>query len=432
MQPTPKINRRLVKRTVGFVIGILVLAYGFYWLVSKHGDPDQLYAPSPTFGDIAAVEAKGDGAQAVIIHPDGKIIAAPDYKAGAYDQNVTWRADGGRLFFESDRENAEPHLYRWNTEKGILERRTTDKRPKGFLSFTVPGDKQAASEAGPTALMISGGTILQIDANSGETKQLLPPYNKNSSQGSASSEEGGQNGMAAYATYGNSFVKALWTKDRHYIIAVLNRESGDQSLIIQDMTQPKAPPIPIAQAKHIGVDVGQVSGVVVYSLLGAEIPDWIPEDQKNKFKTNGKIVPPYAHELCMFMIDDKKGGVIAASKNDAVAFGDPVISPDETLIALPIGPYVSGALKPVQIIAIPPKENGSSSAIRIAPGDFSRLSWAPDGSKIVALMKAANGSKDVVTVDPVANGQVDNLTQGQGSFLEAVISPQAKASTAGS
>jgi hypothetical protein len=430
MQATPKINRRLVKRTITFAVIILALAYGFYWLLSKHGDPDLIYAPAPTFGDIAAIQTKGDGAQAVIVHANGNIDPSPDYKTGSYDQNVTWRADGGRLFFESDREKGEPHLYRWNTEKGILERRTTDKRPKGFLTFTVPGDSQAA-EASPTALMISGGTILQIDANTGETKQLLPPYNKNSSQSATSSEEGGQNGMAAFATYGNSFVKALWSKDKRYIIAVLNREAGDQSLIVQDMTQPKAPPIPLAQAKHIGLDVGQQSSVVIYSLLGAEIPDWLPDDQKDKFKVNGKITPPVAHELCMFDIDSKKANIIVANKDDRVAFGDPAISPDEKFVALTIGPYTGGNIKAVQLMLFPPTFEGAKQAVRVAPGDFSHLSWAPDSSKIVALMKAAGASQDVVVVDPVAGAQVENLTKGQGSFIEAVISPQAKAASGG-
>ncbi|HEY3781607.1 MAG TPA: hypothetical protein VGL56_11015 [Fimbriimonadaceae bacterium] len=443
MQPTAQINRRLVKRTIIFVVILLAAAYGFYWLLSKRGDPDLLYGPSPSYGDIAAIQTKGDGAQAVIIHSDGKITVSPDYKTGSYDQNVTWRADGGRLFFESDRENNEPHLYRWNTEKGLIERRTTDKRPKGFLSFTVPGDKGAADEANPTALMISGGTILQVDANTGDTKQLLPPYNKNSSQSSTSSEEGGQNGMASFATYGNSFVKALWSKDKHYIIAVLSREAGDQALIIQDMTMQNGqlpPPVPLAQARHIGIDIGQQTGVLIYSLLGAEIPDWYPDEQRNKFKRNGKIVPPIAHDICIFDVnrfatngkmDTQTSGVVVASKDDKIAFGDPAMSPDEKLIAVPVGNYVGGSFRPLLLMTFPPKNNAAEAGVRIAPGDFTHLSWAPDGSVIAALMKAQDGSHDVVTVPPTANSQVNNLTAGEGDFLEAEISPEAKPPTGG-
>ncbi len=117
----------------------------------------------------------------VLIKPDGTLIPADDeggnsdskFEDGSTDSNPTWSSNGGRLYFESDRYKQQPHLFRWNPDRQTVDRRTFDTRPKGFISFATPGVDKTGKES--TGLMISGGTVVEINASSGQQTQLLPP-----------------------------------------------------------------------------------------------------------------------------------------------------------------------------------------------------------------------------------------------------------------
>jgi hypothetical protein len=433
--PTAKINRKLVQRTVVFLVIFAAIGYGAYWLLSKHSDPDLFVGPAGTVGDVAAIEtvpASGSvpvGYQAVVIKPDSSIVACPDYVPGAADSNLAWRPDGGRLFFESDRYQQEPHLYRWNPDTGLVERRTTDKRPKGVMSFASPGLEPKEGDA--NALMIAGGTVVTIDANTGETKQLLPP-NSSSTMPGGGGEAGAQSAMEKYSAFGTSFVKAMWSKDKHYIVAVMNRESGDQALIIQDMTNPKARPQGIVMGKYIGLDVAQSSGRIAFSVVGSEVPDWYTDDEKKPFIKNGKIVPPL-FSLCALMDLENQnptpgkpstsGPILRSPTGRTIAFGSPSISPDEKMVVMPVGVMGPNGFQCAELIGVPFAPNAGNAGFILAKGNFSGVTWTPDSSNVVAISYGP-GTSDVVEFEAKPNGATKNLTQGKGTFVEAAASPQ--------
>jgi hypothetical protein len=432
-----KINRKLMQRTAIFVAILAAVIYGAYWLLTKKDDPDSLFGPAKTVGDLAAVEAMSNGGyEVVIVKPDNTIINANDsenkpdtkFADGSDDENPTWRPDGGRVFFESDRYQQEPHLFRWDPDRNVVDRRSTDKRPKGFISFATPGVTSPADQA--KGLMISGGTVVELNAGTGAQIQLLPPAINNNATAEGS-ENGSQSAMELYATYGNSFAKAFWTKDKKAIVAVMNREGGDQALIIQDMTKPNTHPQGFLMGRHIGLDVGPVSGRIVFSVQGWEIPDWYTEEQKKPYIKNGKLVPPFWGLVEVLDLENKDfedptkttSGVMIQSAGPQEAFGDPAISPDESLVALPAGNMTSGDFKATGLIAMPPKPRAAAQAFAVAPGDFSHLSWMPDSSQIVAIFKSGNQS-DIATVEPKPNGLFKNVTQGRGIFTDVAASPQ--------
>ena len=423
MQPrTAKINRRHVQRAITLVAVLLVVTYGYFWLRSKHGDPDLLHAPANTVGEIAAIEVKGEGSQAVIIKPDGTIVGSPEYKDGTVDQYVTWRPDGGRIFFVSDREENLQHIFRWDPDTGTIERRTIDKRPKGFLNFDVPGE--SSKSATSDAVVISAGQVSAIDANSGESHQLLPPPDKDAASG-AGGENGSENPMEQYSQFGVSFVRAYYLKDKSYMVAVLNREDGGQAMIVQDMTQ-KSEPVGICQAQHIEVTVGQLTGQIAFAAEDMEIPDWYPDAIKEKFRKGNTIVWPFKHLLGI--ISDPKNPTklapILVSQDDKMTFGDPVFSPDESEIAFLVGGYQTGIFQHTGLISVPAHENASKAIRPISPGDFSHISWSPDGSKIIAIQAMPTGGHDIISIPDQSGAKATDITQGKGDFSEAVMSPQ--------
>src|SRR5258708_3864027 len=133
-----KINQRLAKRAVLFVVFLGVIAFGYWYLSQGNGDPDRFRPPFESASQIAAIQMVGDGSQAVLIGADGKITPSPDYKPGAQDHNITWRGDGGRVLFESDRYQQQPHVFRWNPDANAVDRISVDKRGKGKISFDSP------------------------------------------------------------------------------------------------------------------------------------------------------------------------------------------------------------------------------------------------------------------------------------------------------
>src|SRR5437588_11137150 len=327
-----KITQKHIRRSIIWVVVLAAIGYGFVWLLGHNRDPDPLLPPFHSVGDIAVVEVKGSGTQAEIIKPDGGLIESPDYNIGGSDHNITWRPDGNRLFFESDRYNQEPHVFRWNPDKQIVERRTIDRRAKGPLSFDAPG----LAKPSATALMTAGGTVVEINPNTGDTKQVLPPLKKDVP---ANAEEGGQESQiaATYQQLGNAFVRAVWGNDKKIAAAVMRRDNGSQSLVLIDITNPLAKPKLVALGEHIGLAVMK-NGAFVFTVLGYQLPDWDIELIKKNMK-NGKVVPPYRNLLGAVGSDGTlfpRGEVPNDGPQSNTSFGDPVISPDNSVIAISV------------------------------------------------------------------------------------------------
>ena len=112
-KPQPKISQRMLLR---FAIGLIVLAalfYGYQWWKDYTKDPD-LPLENDTAGMIAALQLGEEGNQVVVFTKEGELRKSPGYQPGKNDKELTWRPDGNRLFFTSDREETSFHVYRWN------------------------------------------------------------------------------------------------------------------------------------------------------------------------------------------------------------------------------------------------------------------------------------------------------------------------------
>ncbi len=179
-----------------------------------------------------------------------------------------------------------------------------------------------------------------------------------------------------YGAFGSSFVKAMWTKNKHFIVAVMNRDGGDQTMIVQDMTKAGSKPQGIVQGEHIGFDVTPDTGRIASSVEGSEVPDWFTDDEKAPLIKNGQVVPP-DYSLVEVLDPESKAadpttsGMMVAIPSDAtqkVVFGDPSISPDEKLVAIPVGTFGKNGFEGRELVAMPIKPAVGSEAFPVAAG----------------------------------------------------------------
>lgn len=413
-----KINRKLAQRAIALVVILAVVFSGVYWIITNMGGMD--FGTYNSVGQIAAIETVGDGSQAVIIKPDGTIVPSPDYKPGNVDHDIVWKPDGNRVFFDSDRYNEEPHVFRWNPGKDSVDRRTLDRREKGQISFVVPG----AVSPSRTGLLISGGMALELDPNTGNTKQVLPPSLKDAAGATAAKDEGGGGRSqieALYGAYGDSFVKALWTTSKRGVLASLSRDNG-QAAIYQDLSHPNGRVIPLVQGDHVDFDVNPKTGGYVLCVTGFQVPDW-DEKMKAALTKNGRIVPPFKHLVALFdPASPQTSAPLVDSNTDQNAFAQPRFSPDGQNLLILVGTYAKGQFEPNGIV-VSPVAAGLKGGGLLAKGDFQQASWEPNGSKILAVELTPDGKHSVVEID-VATHVTQNLTGGKGDFTEAVYSPQ--------
>jgi hypothetical protein len=423
---TAKITRKHVKRVIVWVVVLGAVAAGLIWMLNNRSKMADLGSYNSA-GDIAAIETQGDGARAVIIKANGTVVPSPEYREGATDRDITWKPDGNRLFFVSDRYRKneagsyEPHVFRWNPASNKVERRTIDSRGKGHLSFSVPGSATPSE----TCLMLAGGTVLELDPTSGESKQVLPPRKQNSTQASGRGEEGGKSQFEdTYQVLGTSFLSARWCKDKKYIAAIMRRENGAELLMVQDTSGSK-PPVPIAAADHISMDINPVSGMIIYTLVGFQFIDTDPKNLQ-QFIKNGKIVPPYRHVLGMFDPDTHQMTLIGTSNSDNVAFARPAVAPDGTTLAIIVGSYEQHNILPRELALVPAAANGGTTPQHLTPGFIEDASWDPAGEKLVFTRRQKDGNRAVVIINRDGSNATE-LTKSS-DFSEPAFSPQTGAS----
>jgi hypothetical protein len=412
-----KINQRLAKRGILFVVFLGVIAFGYWYLSQGNGDPDRFRAPYESAGQIAAIKSVDDGSQAVLIAADGKITPSPDYKAGSQDHNITWRGDGGRVIFESDRYQQQPHVFRWNPDADSIDRISIDKRGKGRLSFLAPGGTPSNS-----GLMIDGGMVVEINSVTGETAQKLPEKNKNAAQGG--DEEGAKSEMEGdFSKYGTSFADARWGKDKKFFYCVMQGEKG-QTLVIKDTTSTK-PLMPVIAGDHIDIDVSQKTGELVFAVQGLQIPDWDEKGQA-QYTHDGKITPPFTSVLESLNPETGDSTRIAMIKEDHPSFAMPRVSPDGGSILTAFGVYAKGQYTSAGIALMPNTESGADHPLKtMQVPTVSQLCWDPTGQQFLFIAKTSKTAADIFLSTPDFSTP-KNITQGKGNFIEAVFSPRIK------
>lgn len=421
----PKILHKMLVR---FVIGLFVLALlvaGYQYLKTRGQDID-LPIHADTAGDIAAIQYLDRGAMAVVFEPNGTKRECPGYGKDTTDRDITWRPDGNRLFFVSDREKKTFHIFRWNLANDRVERRSAGTKAK-FAPAFGGADSEDAND---TALVIAGGFVLETTISNGHTVQVLPPVPREM----AATDEGGVTGQfeALYARLGVSFRAAKWTPDKTHVAAVMRREDGTEMLIVQQIGMSKSDsgearasgPIPVCAGQRIEFDISPVGNKVFFSVLEFMFPD--PEKAPKEFIKNGRVIPPFRHALGYVDLSSSppKTKFIGVSKDDSIAFQKVSVSPDGSMLLVVSGAYDgSGSLTPSQLLVMPADDSGYASASLVIRGKVSEPSWAPDSEHIAFVRLAENRRHSIYSIRRDGSEE-KRITNDDGDYGSPRFSPQ--------
>ena len=367
-----------------------------------------------TAGMMAAIQYLPKGAQVVLIKPDGTVVPSPGYVDGETDREPTWRPDGNRLFFVSDREPGQVNLYRWNPGSNHIERRS---ETSGTYTNIIYSDPDATNGQ---PLVASSGKIVRFDAASGTTAPVLPPTAKavNSDEGNVSSME------AMYGDLGTSFRQAV-DFGHGLLIAVLRGERGD-TLILQNMNPNSAgqfsPPNAIVSGERIDLDYNRQTGNVVYTVQDFRFAD--PNNVPPQYVKNGKVITPFRHLLAMLSPSNPAQPIIiAASQSDQNAFAEPVFSPDGSTVVVSLGTYgIDGDLQRTGLLSMPARDGGGAAPIGVHKGAVYDVSFSSDGKTLAYVDRDVKGNGTIHLMN--ADGSDDKtFTQG-GNFGSPRFSPQ--------
>lgn len=417
----PKILRRMVIR---FSILALVLAgiiFGFMKFREVSQDID-LPANNETEGFIAAIQIKETGTQVVVIKPDGSILESPGWRDEVNDGEPSWRPDGNRLFFVSNREDNAQNVFRWNIDGNAINRRTVDSRSKSAPIWPAAnGDEPSRS-----GLVVTGKLVLEFNATEGSMRQILPPIQRELT--SSDPERGGPEVGSIYRKLQDnaSFKTAMLSPDRRFIYAIMRQES-DELLIVQDLFEDKAP-IPIAMAQQLEIDVHPTSGAVVYCALDFRLVD--PASAPAEFiQDDGSIKLPFRHVLAYYdptkPPEEAQKLIITSLENDS-AFRWPKCSPDGELIALQAGQFGGpGRFDSKGILRVPIKEAAGNEVRKIYEGPAMEHAWTPESRGLVFVQTVSATDRAIFRMNLDGTG-LQNLTEGKGRFAFPSVSPKTK------
>ncbi len=421
----PKVSQRLVVRTLVLMFVLAIVLGVYQWAQQQKGDFD--LAPSDTAGMIAAIEYKDEGQQVVAFKPDGTKIENSGWEAGVIDRDLVWQPDGNRLFFVSDRAKVPGsnvkafNIVRWDAARASApSQRTVGTRGRSNPNFAdQPGD-----EENRTALIASGGFVLEFDSKDRATRQVLPPLGN---EVSVSEEEGaGSSGQfgGLYGQLGSSFRLAKWAGGKRYIAAIMRSEEGEV-LVIQDTELTDkgqiSPPRPVMAGEKIEISIDPKSGKVVFSVTNFR---WLSPDQiPPQFKQGNKITIPFKHAICIATPGEPSFEVIAASNDDTACFGAPAVSPSGDRVALTVGSYADGNLSPREMTLMPVSSGGVRAAAKLVDGEVFEPSWHPNGQSL-AFIRRKDSNRTVFAIN--VDGSGERQVSGDGEFAFPRFSPQSK------
>jgi dipeptidyl aminopeptidase/acylaminoacyl peptidase len=422
----PKMQQTIGLRAALALFAVAALLYGMYRLRDWGGDPGDGGPHVDTAGWIAAVKQVDDGNQMVVIKPDGQIVESAKYTPGKNDHDPAWQPDGQRLLFSSNRDIDENalHIYRWNLSTNGIDERSRGRIAQEHPTYQVDGTVQPPY----SALIISGGVVVQFDPKEERKSQLLPIETSTPTQSDEGAGMGTQFGPE-YERLGISFREAQWCKGGEFIAGIMRREGGGETLVIQSVTegQGMADTLPhgLVAGDHLDMSIDPKTGNIICAVQGFQFID--PSHVPSEFVKNGRAVKPYAEALIDFDPDNPKNTqIIDASPTPGQAFAQPAVSPDGSRVVFNAGSIASGAFTSAGLATEPLAADGRAGLAWLEKMGIATPSWSPDGRHIVFISIAKN---DVCTIGPDGANRKD-LTNGSGIFSTPVYSPMT--STAGS
>jgi dipeptidyl aminopeptidase/acylaminoacyl peptidase len=419
----PKILQKRLMRTA---IAVILLAglYSAWRYLPEYLNNDN--AVADTKGKIIALRTDDKGTRAVLIDAkSGEVKESPDWVEGADDRDVVWRPDGQRAYVvrilpEKPGEKLTPNyqIYRWNTQSGEFQVRTTGTRTLSTPRFfSWDKDDRLA-----TALVIAGGKVLKFDPNQAEstTQVVLPPRSKDDA--ALSDPEG--NGRSSeideqYGSFGQSFRDARYLFGREAVVAVLKAEAGE-ALIFQRLvgTPDERRPKLIAFGEHIDLDVSPVAPVVVYSVTNFRWRD--PKDAPPEFIKNGKLTRPYAHCLGLLDVGSGKSGLLDKSDGNERCFAAPRIDPTGQALVCLTGKYNGPGDVQLNEMEVMGLAGGNQ---KLMQGTFRDVSWHPGGKKLIYAKKTEEGKFALFQLAQDSTGET-RLTKDNADYSQPAFSPQ--------
>jgi hypothetical protein len=257
-----------------------------------------------------------------------------------------------------------------------------------------------------SGLVTVRGTVQEFFPKTAKSTTVMPPSGK--AQMAVTDEASGAVGGAGsnmelmYSRYGVSFRVAKWFGNRQFIAAVMRREDGGESLIVQDLTpddkgNQRAPQL-LFIAEKINLQVDPSGGALVFSLVNTyPMPDEKGNLQKLPFR-NG-----------LFILDPTKA--------DAERMGPLFFAPTEELAVASFAVSPDGLTCPLKI-------GGGQSMTPILAGAVADPCFSPKGDKIAFVKR--EGTKRSIFVAKVDGSDQRNLTGDKGDFANPVFSPQYK------
>lgn len=411
-----EIKNRNAKFALISIVTIGVLLIGFRFFKNFADDPD--IGDFQSAGHIVAIELNNDGGRAVMFDEAGKRIDAPKPEKESYDdREVSWSADGQRIFISSNRELDSYNIYRWNPARDEIRRRSIGSRSQGAPWFW-PGAEADKIKSG---LIQSGGQIQELDTKTGDLSLVMPP----SGDRVVGAEEGSKGAMDAYSRFGQAFLKARFAGSRDRIFALMRNDEGYtliyQPIGLDQMGQPLRP-VEMYRGDRVDLDT-DLNGVVGVVIDGFAFPDYaeIPAE----YIKDGKVVPPFGSGVFRIEVDASNVPnaipVVLAPPDAEETLGDIAVSPDGTKVAVVVGKKLDGGgFEPLVLLVMPFTQNGGQNATPVVQGAVSSPSWSPDGSKLTYLLR--DGSNVDVYRSNADGSGATKLTNG-GKWSMPQFSP---------
>lgn len=406
-------QNKIAIRTIIGLLAIAAMVLGFQRFKDFAKDPD--VGVFDSVGVVAVIEQTPNGSRVLLIDPSGKETAPPSPDKKRFDdREVSWSADGQRLFLSSTRESDAYNVYRWNPAKNKVERRSTGSRSQSAPQMATGSNPEERTNG----LILAGGTVLALNAREGTTVQVLPP----TMLGTTASGEEGEGGRVSameslYRKFGDSFRLAMWAGNETDIFAMMRNDDGDvviQQQLGADIEGNPFQPIELMRATRLYMDVAK-NGKAVVSVQFFQFP---PDNIPPEFIKNGKVTKPFLHGL--FLLEFGKDGrpvqpqaIFMPQPYEPIAFGDVAISPDGTKLAAVIGEIdkKTGDFISRGLAVMPFELGGGQNGTPLMPGDLSQPTWSADGSKIYVVQNH-DGFSDLVEAS-LSGGQPKPLTNGK-------------------